>query len=56
MNLDELLESVPAYGRDLKLNFSSLKQQPELSEQQAWGTIVASAITSRSADLTQAVL
>jgi alkyl hydroperoxide reductase subunit D len=56
MNLEELLETIPAYGRDLKLNFSSLKQQPDLTEQQAWGTIVASAIASRNAELTQAVL
>ncbi len=56
MNLDELLETVPAYARDLKLNFSSLKQQPDLNEQQAWGTIVATAIASRNAELTEAVL
>lgn len=56
MTLDELLETVPAYGRDLKLNFSSLKQQPELTEQQTWGTIVASAIASRNPEFTQAVL
>jgi lipoyl-dependent peroxiredoxin subunit D len=56
MNLDELLETVPAYARDLKLNLSSLKQQPDLNEQQAWGTIVATAIASRNAELTEAVL
>ena len=56
MNLDELLESVPAYARDLKLNFESLKHQSDLNEQQAWGTIVASAIASRNADLTHAIL
>lgn len=56
MNLEELLETIPAYARDLKLNFSSLRQQPDLTEQQAWGTIVASAIASRNADLTQAIL
>ena len=56
MNLEELLETVPAYGRDLKLNFSSLRQQPALTEQQTWGTIVATAIASRNPDLTHAVL
>jgi len=56
MNLEELMETIPAYGRDLKLNFSSLKLQPDLNEQQAWGTIVASAVASRNAELTQAVL
>jgi alkyl hydroperoxide reductase subunit D len=56
MNLDELMETLPAYARDLKLNFSSLKQQPDLNEQQTWGTIVASAIASRNAELTESVL
>lgn len=56
MNLNELLETVPAYGRDLKLNFSSLTQQAELNEQQIWGTVVASAVGSRNTELTRAVL
>jgi alkyl hydroperoxide reductase subunit D len=56
MTLDELIESVPAYARDLKLNFSSLKQQPALTEQQTWGTIVACAIASRNPELTESVL
>ena len=56
MRLEELLELVPPYARDLKLNFSALKQQPDLTEQQTWGTIVASAIASRNAELTEAVL
>lgn len=56
MNIEELLDSLPAYARDLKLNFSSLKQQPDLNEQQTWGTIVASAVAARNEGLTQAVL
>jgi alkyl hydroperoxide reductase subunit D len=56
MNLEELLGTVPAYARDIKLNFSSVKQQPDLSEQQTWGTIVAVAMACRNQELTQAVL
>ena len=56
MNLNELLETVPAYARDLKLNFSALTQQPALTEQQTWGTIVASAIASRNEEFTKAAL
>jgi alkyl hydroperoxide reductase subunit D len=56
MTLEELMETVPAYARDLKLNFSTLTQQPELTTQQIWGTIVASAVASRSRELTKAVL
>lgn len=56
MTLNELIETVPAYARDLKLNFSTLTQQTELTPQQIWGTVVASAIGSRNEELTQAVL
>ncbi|MGB7553949.1 MAG: carboxymuconolactone decarboxylase family protein [Candidatus Korobacteraceae bacterium] len=57
MNLDALIEAIPSYARDLKLNFSSvMRQQTDLNEQQAWGTVVASAITSRNRDLITAVL
>ena len=56
MTLTELMETVPAYARDLKLNFSTLSQQKELTEQQSWGTIVASAVASRNIELTKAVL
>jgi len=51
MTLNELLETVPTYARDLKLNLSSLLNQTELTEQQTWGTVVASAIASRNDDL-----
>ncbi len=57
MNLDTLIEAIPSYAKDLKLNFSSVvRQQTELNEQQAWGTVVASAITSRNPELIAAVL
>ncbi len=56
MTLNELMEGVPAYARDLKLNFSSLLQQQELNQEQIWGTVVASAVASRNGDFTQAAL
>ena len=57
MNLDALLGTVPSYAKDLKLNFSSVvRQQTDLTEQQAWGTVVASAIASRNEALLAAVL
>jgi alkyl hydroperoxide reductase subunit D len=55
MNLTQLLDTVPAYAKDLKLNLSNLLQQPELSKQQIWGTAVTSAITSRNARLLAAI-
>jgi alkyl hydroperoxide reductase subunit D len=57
MSLDDLIERTPAYAKDLKLNYSSLvRQQTELSPQQLWGTVVASAIASRNPELTGAAL
>jgi len=57
MNLDALIESLPSYAKDLKLNFSSVvRQQTDLSEQQAWGTVVAAAIASRNEALSGAAL
>lgn len=57
MNLDALLETVPGYARDLKLNLSSLvRSQTELNDQQLWGTVVATAVASRNRQLIEAVL
>ncbi len=56
MTINELLETLPAYARDLKLNLSSLLTQNELTEQQTWGTIVASAMAARNSDLILSVL
>ncbi len=57
MSLDALIDSLPAAAKDLKLNYSSLvRNNTELSEQQLWGTIVATTIATRSLALTAAVL
>jgi alkyl hydroperoxide reductase subunit D len=57
MHLDALLEAVPAYARDLKLNFSAvIRQNTELTDQQLWGTVVACAIASRNRELIDAVI
>lgn len=56
MSIEALLERVPAYAKDLKLNLSSLLRQPELTQQQIWGTAVASAIAARNPDVLKAVL
>jgi alkyl hydroperoxide reductase subunit D len=57
MSLDALMDSLPVSARDLKANYSQLVQNNhELTPQQLWGTVVASAIATRSAVLTAAVL
>ena len=56
MSIEALLERVPAYAKDLKLNLGGLLRQPELTQQQLWGTAVACAIAARNADVLKAVL
>ncbi|WP_229739225.1 carboxymuconolactone decarboxylase family protein [Edaphobacter dinghuensis] len=57
MALEELISDLPAYAKDLKLNYSSLvKQNTELTPQQLWGTVVVAAIATRCAELTTEVI
>jgi alkyl hydroperoxide reductase subunit D len=39
MSLEQLLDTLPEYAKDLKLNMSSVLRQPELTEQQIWGRL-----------------
>jgi lipoyl-dependent peroxiredoxin subunit D len=55
--LEGLIDALPGYAKDLKLNYSTLvRQNTELTSQQLWGTVVASAIATRNEALTQAAL
>lgn len=54
--METFLESIPEYAKDLKLNLGSVLRQTELTEQQAWGTAVCSAVASRNARLLEAIL
>jgi alkyl hydroperoxide reductase subunit D len=56
MSIEILKNRLPEYAKDLKLNLSSLAAEASLSEQQRAGTFVASAIASRNADVTDAVI
>jgi lipoyl-dependent peroxiredoxin subunit D len=56
MPIEQLLETVPDYAKDLKLNMGTVLRQPELTEQQAWGTAVACAIACRNPQLLAAIL
>ncbi len=57
MTLETLIESIPGYAKDLKLNYSTLvRQNVDLTPQQLWGTLVVSAIATRNATFTAAVL
>ena len=56
MTIETLKAALPEYAKDLKLNLSSLAAEASLTEQQRAGTFVASALASRNAVVTQAVL
>jgi lipoyl-dependent peroxiredoxin subunit D len=57
MALEELISGLPAYAKDMKLNYSSLvKQNTELTPQQLWGTVAVAAIATRNAELTAAAI
>ncbi len=55
MNITELLEKLPDYARDLRLNYTSLEQATELNDAQKWGTLVACACGTRNPVLAQAI-
>jgi alkyl hydroperoxide reductase subunit D len=56
MELEQLLNRVPEYAKDLKLNLGSVTRQTELSERQTWGTVVACAVAARNPQLLASVL
>lgn len=57
MAMDDLIGALPGYAKDLKLNYSSLvRQNTELTPQQLWGTVVATAIATRNSELILAAI
>jgi alkyl hydroperoxide reductase subunit D len=55
MELEQLLDQVPEYAKDLKLNLGSVTRQAELTERQTWGTAVACAVAARNPRLLEAL-
>jgi len=56
MTYNELVDSIPEYAKDLKLNLGNVMEQTELTAQQAWGTAVACSLAARNRQLYGAVL
>jgi alkyl hydroperoxide reductase subunit D len=54
--MNDFYDLFPDYARDLKLNLQNVLKQSELTEQQTWGTAVASAVASRNPQVIGAVL
>ena len=55
MSLDALRDALPAYAKDLSLNLSSLASETTLSDQQKWGTFLASAYATGQPQAVKAV-
>lgn len=49
MSIENLRGALPEYVKDQKLNLGSLTRSTELSEQQLWGALLASAAATRNA-------
>ena len=56
MSIEALKARIPDYAKDLRLNLGSLAMEASLSPQQLAGTFVASALASRNAEVTRAVV
>jgi alkyl hydroperoxide reductase subunit D len=56
MSIEALKNSLPDYAKDLKLNLSSLANEPVLTEQQRAGTFIACALAARERGTTGAIL
>jgi lipoyl-dependent peroxiredoxin subunit D len=56
MTLEQLLDTLPDYAKDLKLNMGSVLRQTELTEQQTWGAAVCCAMASRNAALLESIV
>ncbi|HYZ61019.1 MAG TPA: carboxymuconolactone decarboxylase family protein [Acetobacteraceae bacterium] len=56
MSIESLKTRIPDYAKDIRLNLGSLATEPSLSTQQRAGTFVASALASRNAEVTEAIL
>jgi alkyl hydroperoxide reductase subunit D len=55
MTVDTIRDLIPEYAKDLKLNLSSLLSDTVLTEQQRWGTLLATALAARNTSLIAAV-
>jgi alkyl hydroperoxide reductase subunit D len=55
MSVETLIESIPTFAKDIRLNLGSVLKQPELTPQQLWGTALACAIATRNAAVVNAI-
>lgn len=54
MTFDEVKERIPDYARDLRVNWDNLRRTEKLTPRQLWGTVLATAMASRNAQVIRA--
>ncbi|MEV6151679.1 carboxymuconolactone decarboxylase family protein [Nonomuraea sp. NPDC052129] len=55
MSIDDLKTALPGYAKDIRLNLGSVTTTSPLTDQQLWGTVLASALATRSGRVIAAV-
>jgi lipoyl-dependent peroxiredoxin subunit D len=55
MSLETLIDSIPQYAKDIRINLGNVLKQTELTPAQLWGTAVACAIASRTPSIIRAM-
>lgn len=55
MSIDSLRDLIPDYAKDIRLNLGTLASETILSDQQKWGSFLASALASRNAAVIRAI-
>ena len=56
MSIENLKNRIPDYAKDIRLNLTSLAGEVSLTTQQRAGTFIATALASRNAEVTRAIL
>jgi alkyl hydroperoxide reductase subunit D len=51
MSVENLKAALPEYAKDLKLNLGSITRSAALSDEQLWGTLLATAAATRNAQV-----
>lgn len=55
MSIDQLKDRLPDHAKDLRINLGAIAGSTVLTPQQAWGTALTAAVTSRNAEVVRAI-
>jgi len=55
MSIESLKSALPDYAKDIKLNLSAIASDQSLGDQRLWGSLLASALATRQAEVIAAI-